>query len=260
MIILLFSLIFIGEDVFGKMVKLSQETGVDMGPLEPFILINSYKIHAMLIPIVFIVIMSDFPTIDRSGFFAISRINRKIWFYGEQLYAAMVSVTIMLILFFGSFIWNHDFFLLKNRWSPYMTELYKDNYEKYEEDNQLFIRTETLSQGHPVEVFIISIVLMVLLLIMIALILAFFKMVYLKKLGIFISMIICVAGIRIDDKFKWLFPINHSIFAEHFNVYLAKPKMPLIYSFLYFAIIIIALTGLDVMICKNFNIDEKNEE
>ncbi len=260
LIIMFFSLIFIGEDIYGKMAKVALESGFDLGALEPFILINSYKIHAMIIPIVFIVLMSDFPSVNRSGFFALSRINRKAWFLGEQICALMIATTYMVVMFLGSFLWSHKHLFLHNTWSPYMTALYKDNYDTYQENNQLFIKTETLSQGNPMEVFVLSVVLMVLFLVTISSVLAMFKMLYLKKLGIFVSLVICVAGIWMNNDFKWIFPINHSIFAEHFNAYLAKPELPLIYSFIYYGVLIFALGCVDVFLCKNFNIDEKNEE
>ena len=81
---MLFAFIFLAEDVVGKMGKIAIEQGFPLGRLEPFILLFSYKIHVMLVPITFVVMLSDFPSNEKSGYFTMSRITRTAWLFAAN--------------------------------------------------------------------------------------------------------------------------------------------------------------------------------
>ncbi len=259
---MLFAFIFLAEDVVGKMAILAAENGVILGRFEPFILLFSYKVHVMLVPIVFVVMMSNFPSNEKSGYFTMSRISRTSWLFGEILYAGMVGLTFILFLFFGTmlWVWKHSSFLTE--WSPYMRKLYMINPEAYTMNDQLFIKTGTLAQGTPVTVMLHSVSLMFLYLLFLALLLALFKLLSLKKLGIFISVSLTIVGVALDDRskiIKWFFPVIQSIFETHFNLFYAKEELPLYCSYIYFGVLIILLLAVNTWIIKRSYIMEEVE-
>ena len=57
-LILLFSIIFLGECVFSNMRRVAQMTGLQMGYLEPMGLVMSFEFYIMVIPLVVIVELS----------------------------------------------------------------------------------------------------------------------------------------------------------------------------------------------------------
>lgn len=257
--LMLFAFIFLAEDVVGKMGKLSIEQGFILGRFEPFILLFSYKIHAMIVPIVFVVMMSNFPSNEKSGYFIMSRIHRKAWLFGEVIFAGMVGLTFILFLLLGTmaWVWKNSSFL--TTWSPYMSELYMDYPEVYALNNQLFIKTETLAQGEPVTVMLHSVGLMFLYLVFLALLLMFFKLLDLKKAGIFIAVVITIIGVAMDDYsriMKWFFPIMQSIYESHFCSYYAETETPLYFSYIYFGVLIVGLFVINTWLVKRYAVTE----
>lgn len=259
---MLFAFIFLAEDVVGKMARIATEQHFPLGRLEPFILLFSYKIHVMLVPIVFVVMLSNFPSNEKSGYFTMSRITRISWLFGEVIYAGMVGLTFILLLFLGSavWVWQSSLFLT-TVWSPYMSELYMEHPEIYALNNQLFIKTETLAQGTPLSVMLHSVSLMFLYLVFLALLLTLFKLLSLRKLGIFIAVSITIIGVALDgysNIIKWFFPITQSIYETHFNSYYARTELPLSYSYLYFGVLIAGLLLTNSRLVKRHFITEEN--
>lgn len=258
---MLFAFIFLAEDVVGKMGEIATEQGFLLGRFEPFILLFSYKIHVMLVPIVFVVMLSDFPSNEKSGYFTMSRITRTAWLFGEVIYAGLVGLTFILFLFLGSAVWVWKTSNFLTVWSPYMNELYMDNPEIYALNNQLFIKTETLAQGTPMTVMLHSVSLMFLYLLFLALLLTLFKLLTLKKIGIFITVSITIIGVSLDgysNIIKWFFPIIQSIYETHFNAYYAKAEFPLYYSYIYFGVLIAGLLLINNWLVKRSIITEEN--
>lgn len=256
---MLFAFIFLAEDVVGKMGKIATEQGVPLGRLEPFILLFSYKIHVMLVPIIFVVMMSDFPSNEKSGYFTMSRISRTTWLFGEVIYAGMVGLSFILFLFLGSAAWVWKDSRFYTAWSPYMNELYIDFPEIYALNNQLFIKTETLAQGKPVTVMLHSVSLMFLYLIFLALLLMLFKLLSLKKIGIFLTVSITIIGVALDgynNIIKWFFPIIQSIYETHFYSYYAREELPLYDSYIYFCVLIAGLLLINKWLVKRYIILE----
>lgn len=258
---MLFAFIFLAEDVVGKMGQIAIEQGFPLGRLEPFILLFSYKIHVMLVPITFVVMLSDFPSNEKSGYFTMSRITRTAWLFGEVIYAAMVGLTFILFLFLGTAVWVWKDSNFLTAWSPYMSELYIDFPEIYTLNNQLFIKTETLAQGEPMTVMLHSVSLMFLYLVFLALLLTLFKLLSLKKIGIFMAVSITIIGVALDNCtaiIKWFFPIIQSIYETHFNAYYAKAELPLYYSYIYFCVLIVGLFLINKWLVKRHIIMEES--
>ena len=252
---MLFAFLFLAEDVVGKMGGLAAEQGMLLGSLEPFILILSYKIHAMIVPIVFVVMLSDFPSNEKSGYFIMSRITRISWVLGEAIYAGLVGLTFVLFLFIGSvlWVWRDSSFLTD--WSPYMSELYKNFPDIYDRNNQLFIKTETLAQGKPVEVMLHSVCLLLLYLIVLALLMILFKLLSLKRIGIFLTVSLTITGVALEHYtkvVKWFFPITQSIYETHFDTYYARTEFPIAYSYVYFCMLIGVLCAIDIWLVKHY--------
>ncbi|MEE3393456.1 MAG: hypothetical protein VZR23_07220 [Lachnospiraceae bacterium] len=256
LIIIIFSIVFLYEDVTGKMIKLAYDTSFTINIIEPYILILSYRIHAMVVPLTFIVVMSDFPNINRSGYFVLSRIDRFSWFFGEVLSSFFSALTFLFILAAANALCCLKVASSGTDWSPYITELYGVNREAYDLNNQLFIKTETVAQGTPVIVFIHATLLMLLFLVSISLFLACFKMIGQKRLGVFSIMSITILGMLAKGRLKWAFPINHCIYAQHFNAYFAATECRIIYSYLFFIVLNATLLIIDMILCKHYSISE----
>ena len=65
MLILLFSILFLGEYIFSNMARVAEETGLSINILEPMDLVLSFQFYMLVITLIFIVLFSVFP--DKSG-------------------------------------------------------------------------------------------------------------------------------------------------------------------------------------------------
>lgn len=240
LILMLFSLIFLGESVVRKMAEISLETGMKLNWLEPMDLILSYSFHAMIIPIAFIVLLSNFPDKSSGSIFMMMRISRNTWLLGQLMYAFSVGIFYLCFLTVGNMFWIGKTGVFSMQWSPYMTNLYTEYPEIYAQNMDMFIETGTVAQGKPVGIFLISCALMLLYLVTLAQILCLFKLVKWKRIGLFFNMALTVLGavsVSYLGKVKWIFPLVHSIFGIHFHTFFAQPEFRLTYSVVYYAVL-----------------------
>lgn len=262
LILMLFSFIFIGESVIVKMVQISEETGILFNYLEPMNLILSYSFHAMILPVAFVVLLSDFPDKSSGGNFMMVRIHRSTWLLGQLLYALLVGIFYFGFLTIGSILWAGKAGYFSREWSAYMTTLYTDYPEVYARDMNYFIEAETVTQGKPIEVFFISCIFMLFYLLTMAQFLCLFKLIKWKRLGLFFDMALTVFGaaaVSYLDSAKWIFPLAHAIFGIHFRGFFAEPKLHLGYSVLYFLILNLILGWINWFVAKKCHIGDDCE-
>lgn len=98
MIIILVMLIFIYDYVIKEFVSAAGKMGVKLQALEGFIGTSNSRLLLMIIPIVFIGIMGDFPRVDHNAMFYIFRVGKINWFTGQVLFSVMASLTYIAVI------------------------------------------------------------------------------------------------------------------------------------------------------------------
>ena len=98
MLIFLCALIFIDQFAVKPLVEISKQTGVKLGLFEPFIAITNSDVLLMIMPIVFITLIGDFPKNDGNMLFCVQRTWRVNWLLGQMLFLVMSSLTFMLLV------------------------------------------------------------------------------------------------------------------------------------------------------------------
>lgn len=257
--LMLFSLVFFSEDVVGKMVELSVETGMSINKLEPYLLIFSYTKYALIVPVMFAVLLSNFPVRENSGMFSIVRMGRKAWMLGELLYALFAGLTYLLLLLLGSILAMGQTGVFANQWSSYTTDFYSQYPERFAENAELFIGAGTTTQGTPFYVLIQGMILMLLNLFFLAQLQMAFKMIGQKTLGLFTVIAITVfgaVGVNYFGILKWIFPMAHAIYGTHFREFLAKPECSLGVSYIYFVVLNLIAFMLNLVLVKNVRIGD----
>ena len=103
MLIFLCALIFIDQFAVKPLVEISKQTGVKLGLFEPFIAITNSDVLLMIMPIVFITLIGDFPKNDGNMLFCVQRTWRVNWLLGQMLFLVMSSLTFMLGVILSTF-------------------------------------------------------------------------------------------------------------------------------------------------------------
>ena len=105
LLILFFSILFLGEYVFSNMLRVAQMTELQINYLEPMNLVMSFEFYMMVIPLIVTVELSGFPDKSAGNIFVVMRIDRITWLLGEILFGILVGMTCMFTFFAASFVW-----------------------------------------------------------------------------------------------------------------------------------------------------------
>ena len=97
--------------------------GKPINVYEPFVALLNSNFMILLVPAVFLAIISDYPRIDGNTLFVVQRAGKGNWFFGQILYAQMSILSYLLIVFVGMMIpvlWGGSF---SAKWSPVVSSL-----------------------------------------------------------------------------------------------------------------------------------------
>lgn len=259
-IILLFSAIFLGEYVYQDMLYVAQITNLRINMLEPFDLVMSFQFYIMVIPLVFCVLLSEFPDNSTKNVFIFSRLDRVTWLCGQLLFGILAGIICLIFFVFTSFIWIGTKGEFSNHWSTFMTNMYTSFPEVYSKYDRLFLESGTMSHGTPIGVAVICIGLMLCYFIILLQILCIFHLCGHKKIGLLLSMLVTIVGVvavSYMDNVVWFFPVTHAIFGAHFDKFYAQPKFRIEYSLVYFFIVNAILFALNVYLVKKCRIGDE---
>ena len=250
-LILLICGVFINMNVIDPIRELSHQMGERVSFLEPFAALSNSGFVLLFIPLLYLVMMSDFPDNTSFRYFYCSRMSKKRW-VANQLSCIYLSALIFLttvILF--SVILSADFISFRVDFSDavrYYAVTFPERSFSYV---ALLFPLNMLNQMTLLEVVSYSLFSLYMYLIFLVQITLFFSIILKKIIGIVLDFIIVFTGMvlsSVDTGFQWFFPLSHTVSWWHYREVVAKPVFPLEYSIIYLLTINIAMT---VMIMLN---------
>lgn len=244
--------IFINENITRKMLAICAEVGYKINLAEPLALIFSKSIYTVIIPIVFIALMTDFPRTNGSIFY-VYRMSRKSWVLGELMFAAASSLTYVITLVLGTLLYCAGKCELTNSWSDFTTRLYLDYPDIYAQSTSLAVESSVYTQGKPLEVILHSAALIFLYTLILSLLIMLFKLLNRGEIGIISAVAITLFGLATDSgasKAMWAFPITHTVFGWHFDRFFRQQHFTILGSYIYLAALLVALVILNFIVSK----------
>ena len=124
MIILFVMLIFAYDYVILELTTAADKMGEKLQVLEGFIGISNSQLLLMIIPIVFVGLMGDFPRVDGNAMFYIHRVGKGNWLMGQMVFAAMASTTYLIAILGFSSLTLLGRCYVGNVWSEITTKYY----------------------------------------------------------------------------------------------------------------------------------------
>ncbi len=260
-IMILFVLVYIIETAVSPMITLSKETGFEYMIVEPLLLVFTNTRYEIVLPILVVVLLSDFPEYGNDRIFCLTRMTKKKWVLSELVYAILVGVTTVVVFSVGIlfYVLVRGGWCLGNSWSGYTQELYFQNPEIYEANTNLFLKTDVVAQGKPVEVLLYGISLLILYLVLLSLGLMLCKLFRLNLMRVLILLVITISGSIVCETSwigRWAFPTTHALFGTHFETFLSKTEVSIAGSYMFFAVAIILLTALCLVRSKHIDLLE----
>lgn len=220
----------------------AEKFGEPLNILEPFVAVGNSGMLIMFMPCVFLILISDFPVMGGNTLFFIKRTGKLNWFLGQILFIIM-SVSIYILVIFTSCITMGKGVFSVN-WSSSITKYDASFPNEAGNYASKLIPPNLYNQIPIIKAVLLTCALLMLYLLLLALILCFFKMLYLHTAGIFTVFTVVACGVMttaIKSVAMWIFPMANMMIWLHYKEILRKPITPVANSFIYFAVIIAVL-------------------
>lgn len=262
MVIVAVLLIFINNFAVSPLTNNAELMGEPLNILEPFIAVANSEILILIIPIVFLTLIADYPKVDTNTAFYIVRIGRANWFVGQVLKLVFMIVSYLAVIFLGTVLPMLSKGFWYNGWSNVATGFVKMFPDRRGDFGVALLPENLYNQLSVFEAAVKSYLLVAAYLMIIGLILLVFSLFKRKTLGF----IICGGMISLGMAFSairtnlmWTMPMANSITWLHYTKYFKKPIMPMSFSVIYLLVLIAVLLVFGGIAIGKFNYDNVTE-
>lgn len=235
-LLLLFVVIFIQEYVIYPLREASEMMLQPVNILEPFIAVSNSGLFVLIIPILYIVLMSDFPKMSGNMLLVIHRAGKINWLISQ--YIVMIIVILLYLLFYVliSVVLASHIGFVANGWSLVVTDYDKVLKDQASTTIRSLLPMALFNQMSPYEAVIKSFLCIAGYLFVVSAIQLLFTIIDKKIWGYFISGCIISAGAALcslKTQYMWLLPMSHAVLWLHFDEVKRKPIVPLTVSYCY---------------------------
>ena len=259
-ILLLFVLAIYARESVGKVLcEHAVKMGEELHWLEPYLALNNSVVAILIMPVFFLVLMSDFPIMEGSYLWAIYRTGKIKWIVIQILFAFLAIVTVLFGMFLSSIFSCWGSLTFHGSWSKVVTHYYLAFPNDANSPIARLIQGDIYNQLGVGESMLLSVTLTIFMLLFYCAILLCGK-IYGKKylpLGICIGLMGMGATFcLIKTKWAFLFPSAHALLFGHLHEYLRKPIVPYWISYVYLIVgcllvVLLAIIGIKRRdICK----------
>lgn len=262
MVIVAVLLIFINNFAVSPLTNNAELMGEPLNILEPFIAVANSEILILIIPIVFLTLIADYPKVDTNTVFYIVRIGRANWFVGQVLKLVFMIVSYLAVIFLGTVLPMLSKGFWYNGWSNVATGFVKMFPDRRGDFGVALLPENLYNQLSVFEAAVKSYLLVAAYLMIIGLILLVFSLFKRKTVGF----IICGGMISLGMAFSairtnlmWTMPMANSITWLHYTKYFKKPIMPMSFSVIYLLVLIAVLLVFGGIAIGKFNYDNVTE-
>lgn len=244
MIILIVMLIFAYDYVIRELITAAGKMGAKLQVFEGFIGISNSQLLLMIIPIVFVGLMGDFPRVDGNAMFYIYRVGKTNWLIGQILFSVMSSGTYLITILGVSMLSFIGRCFVTNTWSEITTKYYIFAPNEYAGTVANLTTGRLYNNMKPINVTLNILGLMLLFLTLISMMLLVSFVCKIRIAGIVVTIgILCLGNViaYMENNIRWIFPTAHSIMEIHYDAIYKKPIMDMGLSYLYYIILLIIL-------------------
>lgn len=236
-------LVFMKTLAIDPLLERADKIGQKIDVFEPFAAICNSGMLVMLMPCVFMVLISDYPKMTGNTLYFVKRTGKKNWFWGQMLFMFFAIISFITIILFGSAFMSQGIFT--GNWSDVVTK-YNAMFPNEAGNFTSQLLPSNLYNQMPLLTSIFqTTVLMAVYMLVISMIIYFFKLIHIHSFGLIAAVFIVAGGVvtcSLKSDLMWLFPMANTIVWLHYDIILDQPDVPMWYSFAYFAVILSALT------------------
>ena len=244
MIIVLVMFIFAYDYVINELTTAADKMGEELQIFEGFIGISNSQLLLMIIPIVFVGLMGDFPRVDGNAVFYIHRVGKTNWLMGQMLFAIMASATYLVALLGFSTVSLIGRSFVSDTWSQITTKYYIFAPNDYASTVANLTTGRLYNNLTPIDATLNILVVMFLFLVLISMMLLVGFVCKARMGGIVLTTgILCVGNVLayMESGVRWIFPTSHAIMEIHYDEIYREPIMALEWSYIYYIVLIFIL-------------------
>lgn len=258
MILIVFEIIFFCETYLVKIKEYSEYAQMKLSFFEPYLLVCSSGMYFLAIPLIYMILLSGFPSRRSYNYFSLIRISRIQWLLGELLFLLISAVGYILIIGISMMAYMGGHIAFTNEWSSYMLEFRKTYPDMFLGNEDRFLDVAMMTHGSPMSVFVHSVLLMLCMLFVVALVQIVFSLLQKKYAGMILMLVMFLSSALAsfgEGKWKWIFPMTHTSFAAHFNGFRAEQNMSIGASYLYYIVLLLFFLVISLYIVRKVNME-----
>ncbi len=229
--LILFAVVFLPlhDTLVSPLLRASERMGSPLNALEPCIVAVNSWMGLLLLGIVYIIMMSPFPTVDGNMRFYIFRMGKRDWILGEMLFQVLAAVTYSLATAAVMAAQALGRSFLANGWSLVVTDFDEQYGVEWGSRIEEILPPNLFFQIPPFRAFLFSYGLFTLFLLLCGM--AFVVgCLYQKRLLLFVLQPLhiavgCILAV-VSGTGMWLFPVTHAFLASHYRRYYREYAFP----------------------------------
>lgn len=239
------------EPLLERAVKFGERLNI----LEPFVAVGNSGMLVMLMPCVFLILISDYPKMTGSTLFFIKRTGKTNWLWGQVLFLLMAIATFLLAVLVGSMLVSGGTFA--GSWSNTVTKYAARFPNEADSFVSQLLPSNLYNQLSLISAVLHTLALMTMYLFSLSLIIYFFKLIHIQSFGLFAAIFIVAAGVMtcsLKSPSMWAFPMANTIVWLHYDEILSRRNFPVWCSYAYFATAITALLTLNACAARKLQL------
>lgn len=250
--------VMIREIVILPILAAADEINQPINVLEPCIAQVNSRVILLLIPLVYLVLIADFPSVDGNTYYLIPRIGRRNWILGELLFQLTSLICYLLFLVVSTMIQvaGHSFFA--NGWSLVVTDYKAELMGRGAVSMEELVPPNLHFQMAPAGAFCLSYAFVFLFLFLCGQVLLWATLYGKKLIGFWLILSSIAIGIAVcfaRIKWMWLFPVCHSILWVHYQDYYREYVFSPWVSLMLFVVFAAVFLFLNVRQAAKVNLD-----
>ncbi|MCM1062200.1 MAG: hypothetical protein NC452_18200 [Eubacterium sp.] len=252
--------IFIKFLVIEPLAARAEKFGEKLAVFESFVALSNSGMLALFIPIVFLVLLSDYPKLHGNSMLYIYRTGKHNWLFGQFLFLITAILTFLGLIFLLSILFSGG--QLCYNWSDAVTK-YNARFpdEAYNFDSQL-LPSNLYNQIPMITAVLQTFFLIFEYLFLLALIIYAVKILFNNSFGLVVGLAIIVFGVittSLSLDTMWIFPMANSIIWLHYDEIFSEPIYPIWCSFAYFGATISILIFINIIALKKLRLTEADQ-
>lgn len=261
-VIIMVLAVFLYNFVTEPLLSAGEEMGAFITLLEPFIAAGTSSMVMLILPIVFLTLICDFPKTDSNSFFYIIRIGRINWVIGQILFLFLSILTYLLALFLCSVVPVFSQAEWSLGWSDVATKYVSVFPERYGSFEAALLPANLYNHMEILPALLHTYALLALYLLELGCVMLLLSLFKHKQWGFVIAGGLIVLGTAlcsIKSSLMWFLPMANAVVWLHYDEYFRKPVRWLGGSYLYFTALILGMMLLAVLLVKRYNYDAVQE-